>query len=164
MGEAKSPPTGLRLLIAQGFGRVEDAVYVGLAVLLAVSAGTLLVQGTLTLWQTMTGGASPRGIVGLLDQILLILLIVELLYTVQISFREHALLPEPFLIVGLIAATRRILVVTAEFSTLAEKKEEIPFRNAMVELALLTVMVVALVGSLRWLQKRETGALAASRV
>jgi uncharacterized membrane protein (DUF373 family) len=51
--------------------------------------------------------------VDLLDRMLLILMIVELLYTVQVSFREHTLVPEPFLIVGLIAVTRRILVVTA---------------------------------------------------
>ena len=30
---------------------------------------------------------------------LLVLLVVELLYTVQVSFREHKLLPEPFLLV-----------------------------------------------------------------
>jgi uncharacterized membrane protein (DUF373 family) len=41
---------------------------------------------------------------------LLILLIVELLYTVQVSFREHAVMPEPFLLVGLIAAIRRVLL------------------------------------------------------
>jgi len=33
-------------------------------------------------------------------------MIVEILYTVQVSFREHALVPEPFLIVGLIVAVR----------------------------------------------------------
>lgn len=41
--------------------------------------------------------------------------------TVQVSFREHALVPEPFLIVGLIAAIRRLLVLTAEFAPLLEK-------------------------------------------
>ena len=45
-------------------------------------------------------------------------MIVEILYTVQVSFREHALIPEPFLIVGLIAGIRRVLVLTAEFGDL----------------------------------------------
>ncbi|HEV8617419.1 MAG TPA: hypothetical protein VGU22_18150 [Methylomirabilota bacterium] len=35
-----------------------------------------------------------------------------------VSFREHALVPEPCLVVGLIVATRRVLVVTAEFGDL----------------------------------------------
>jgi hypothetical protein len=38
----------------------------------------------------------PPGVIGVLDQVLLILMIVELLYTVQLSLREHVLVPEPF--------------------------------------------------------------------
>lgn len=41
--------------------------------------------------------------------------------TVQVSFRDHALVPGPFLIVGLIAAIRRLLVLTAEFARFLEK-------------------------------------------
>jgi hypothetical protein len=92
-------------------------------------------------------------------------MLVELLYTVQVSFREHALLPEPFLIVGLIAATRRILVVTAEFSV-AEKTgaQEARFRDGMLEIALLTIMIVALVGSLLMLRRvRDSAKLSAPR-
>ena len=85
---------------------------------------------------------------------LLVLMIVELLYTVQVSFREHTLIPEPFIIVGLIAATRRILVLTAEFAKLAEVGTE-TFRNAMIELTILTIMVVALVASLIMLRRRH---------
>jgi len=88
---------------------------------------------------------------------LLILMIVELLYTVQVSFREHTLVPEPFLIVGLIAVTRRILVLTAQFATLFEKGNTAAFQSAMLELALLTLMIVALVVSLRILGKRSQG-------
>ena len=33
----------------------------------------------------------------------------------QVSFRLHAVTPEPFLLVGLIAAIRRVLILTAEF-------------------------------------------------
>jgi hypothetical protein len=64
-------------------------------------------------------------------------------------------LPEPFLIVGLIAATRRILVVTAEFSVAMKEGGAERFREGMIEIALLTVMVVAMVGSLLMLRKRD---------
>jgi uncharacterized membrane protein (DUF373 family) len=106
------------------------------------------------LWEAVSAGASVAHIVNVIDRILLVLMIVELLYTVKVSFREHVLVPEPFLIVGLIAVTRRILVVTAQFTTLLEKPDEVAFRNAIIELALLTVMVVALVGSLLMLRRR----------
>lgn len=91
--------------------------------------------------------------VGLLDRLLLILINVEVLYTVQVSLREHSLAPEPFLVVALIAAVRRVLVLTAEFSKLLELGD-VAFRNAMIELGLLTVLIVALVVSLALLRRR----------
>jgi uncharacterized membrane protein (DUF373 family) len=149
------PLSALRRLIARGFTLVEDVVYVCLGVLLAASAGALVVSGGAAFWQSLRVGAPVGDIVNVLDRILLVLMIIELLYTVKVSFREHALVPEPFLIVGLIAATRRILIVTAQFAVFLEKTaEETAFRHAMLELALLTLMVVALVASLLMLRRR----------
>ena len=71
----------------------------------------------------------------------------------QVSFREHTLVAEPFLIVGLIAAIRRVLILTAEFSEPAEFSEA-AFHNVMFELGLLTALVLALVFSL-FLLKRQ---------
>ena len=122
--------------------------------LLALSAAALLVNVAIGLGKSVLAGAPAQSIVDLLDRMLLILMIVELLYTVQVSFREHTLVPDPFLIVGLIAVTRRILVLTAQFATLFEKGNTEAFQSAMLELALLTLMVVALVVSLRMLRKR----------
>ncbi len=42
---------------------------------------------------------------------------------VQVSIREHSIVPEPFLLVGVIAAIRRVLVITAEFGHLPELPE-----------------------------------------
>lgn len=153
----KSDSAGARRMrdaISRYFGHFEDVVYVGLGLLLAYSAGALLVGGGKALWQSALAGAPPDAIIELLDRALLVLMIVELLYTVQVSFRAHALLPEPFLVVGLIAAIRRILVVTAEFSRVVEKPNPQQFHNIMLEEALLTFMVLALVISLRLLRAR----------
>lgn len=146
---------GPRAIIVRGFGIVEDAVYVGMGILLAYSAASLLITGGIALWKATTGGAPLEGVVALLDRTLLALMLVELLYTVQVSFRAHTLQPEPFLIVGLIAATRRILVVTAEFS-LHAKNDAAKMREGMLEIGLLTLMVLALVGSLLMLKRRES--------
>jgi uncharacterized membrane protein (DUF373 family) len=148
-------PEALRLTIARIFTRVEDVVYVSLGLLLALSAGALLVNVGIGFVRSVGDGASTQSIVDLLDRMLLVLMIVELLYTVQVSFREHTLVPEPFLIVGLIAVTRRILVLTAQFATLFEKGDSAAFRSAMLELSLLTIMVVALVISLRLLRRQH---------
>ena len=142
----------VRQAVVQTLSSVEDIVYVGLGLLLTIAAFTLLVIAlktvVLALWNRALGGQ----VVGLLDQILLILLIIELLYTVQVSFRERGLIAEPFLVVALIAVNRRVLVLTAEVPKLSEAGEAV-FRHAMLELAVLTVMVLVLVGSLITLQK-----------
>ena len=145
--------------VARAFTRVEDTVYLGLGLLLAFSAIALLVTSGIGFVRSVLDGVLAGRIIGLLDQILLIFMIVEILYTVQVSFREHTLVPEPFLIVALIAVIRRVLVLTAEFGELLEKGEHV-FRNAMLELGLLTVTVVALVVTLVLLRKRAPTATA----
>jgi hypothetical protein len=119
----------------------------------------LLADGAWVFGRHLIAATLPGEVIALLDRILLILMIVEILYTVQVSFREHTLVPEPFLVIGLIAATRRILVVTAEISGLLEKGE-MAFRNAMIELGLLTAMIVALVISIVVLRRRGTPVVA----
>lgn len=127
--------------------RAETIVYVVTAVLLTVAAVTLLASASwrfvvtdLTNAETGAGEAALL----LLDRLLLVLMLVEILYTVRASLRTHTLVPEPFLIVGLIAGVRRILVITAEAWHLGEVRPE-EFRMGMIELGLLTVMTLAIV-------------------
>jgi len=152
---ADGTPLSLRWreFVAKGFAAVEDVVYVGLGLLLAVTAGALLFASVKNLATVLVHGSLGGQAVAVLDQILLILLVIELLYTVQVSFREHSLLAEPFLVVALIAVIRRVLILTAEVPKLPEAGEA-PFRHALLELGLLTVMIVVLVGSLIAMQKQ----------
>jgi len=126
---------------------VEDLVYVGLGVLLAISAFSLLGAGFKTFIAAAFSHALGAQFIGLLDQVLLILVFVELLYTVQVSFREHRVVAEPFMVVALIAIIRRILVITAETAHLPEASDAV-FHRFVVELAMLTVLVLVLVASL----------------
>ena len=148
-----------RAWAARGFTLVEDVVYIGLGLLLAGSSIALLIGGMITFGQHLMAGTLTSNIVPLLDRILLILLVVELLYTVQVSFREHTVVPEPFLLVGLIAAIRRVLVLTAEFAQVHGQSDQV-FRRFTIELVVLTVLIVALVISLVILRKRGVEAVA----
>jgi uncharacterized membrane protein (DUF373 family) len=151
----KTAPPDLRDKISSAFTRIEDVTYVGLGVLLSVSALFLLVAAAWSLAEGLSGSGSVKELtINVLDQILLVLMIIEILSTVQVSFREHVLTPEPFLVVGLIAAIRRVLVITAEFSSPSEI-EDAAFRNAMLELGLLTVLIFSLVFSLYFVKKNR---------
>jgi uncharacterized membrane protein (DUF373 family) len=144
-----------RKRIVQSLSFVEDVVYVGLGALLAASALSLLVAALKNFALALWSHALATQVVTLLDQILLVLLVVELLYTVQVSFRVHGLLAEPFLVVALIAVIRRVLVLTAEVSRLPEAGEVV-FRHYMYELGVLTLLILVLVASLVTLQRRRS--------
>jgi uncharacterized membrane protein (DUF373 family) len=155
MSNGKKQSSGdWREWLSRWFSLAEDAIYVGLGLLLIAIAFTLLVTEFVYFGQYVSTVSLSENIVFLLDRILLIIIFVEVLYTVQESFRQHILRPEPFLVVGLIAVTRRILVLTAEMSKLA-KETPTDFYNAMIELGLLTILVIALVVCLRLLRQRE---------
>jgi uncharacterized membrane protein (DUF373 family) len=144
---------GLRGIVSVVFARVQDVVYVVLGLLLALTVCGLLVRGGVDLFRAIAGGVDVRAIVVLLDRILLALMVVELLYTLQVSFREHALVPEPFLLLALIASVRRILVITAEFGAQTHPSDVV-FQQVMWELALLTALILVLVGSVVILRRR----------
>lgn len=80
----------------------------------------------------------------------------------HVSFREHVLTAPPFLLVALIAAVRRILVLTAEAKTAAEARPE-AFRETVIELGLLTVMALSLVVCLYLLRTRDVATAGAER-
>jgi uncharacterized membrane protein (DUF373 family) len=142
-----------RGMIVRGLSLVEDVVYVGLGILLSIAALVLLGAGFSSLFTAVAGHSLTGQFVALLDQTLQVLLVIELLYTVQVSFREHGLVAEPFLVVALIAVIRRILVVTAEAAHLPEAGDAV-FRRTMVELVTLTVMMVVMVASLIAVQRQ----------
>lgn len=148
---------GARNWIARQFTRVEDVVYVSLGVLLAGCAAVLLVAAGADFVTNLLSGTLPGHVIDILDRILLVLMVVEILYTVQVSFRGQTLVPEPFLIIGVIAGIRRILILTAEFKDLLQKGDT-AFRNAMIELGLLAFLIIALVISIVLLRKRGLAA------
>lgn len=147
-----------REAIARGFSTVEDVVYIVLALLLAASLAALLLDSALTFARAFGNGLAAVNIVPFLDRALLVLMVVEILYTVQVSFREHVLVPEPFLLVALIAAVRRVIVLTAELGELARGGEA--FRAGLIETALITLVILALAIALVVLRKRHPQAVA----
>ena len=140
-GKKRNSADFFRQLLGHWFDLAEDTLYVGLGLLLIAIAFTLLITEIVYFTQYVSTWTLAENVVFLLDRILLIIIFVEVLYTVQVSFRQHVLRPEPFLVVGLIAVTRRVLVLTAEMSKLAKETQ--------------TGLVVALVLCLRMLRQQD---------
>ena len=76
----------------------------------------------LTWRQTSWPGARPAASSAPWTSFLFVLMLVEILHTVRVSIRSGNLNAEPFLIVGLIASIRRVLVITLQSSN-AQQQE-----------------------------------------
>jgi hypothetical protein len=135
-------------------GKTEVVIYSGLAVLLAATALVTIATAGKILWIGLSHWTVAAQTLKVLNELLIVLMLAEILHTVRISIRSHVLVTEPFLVVGVIASIRRILVVTLEAATLTKEgvwTTDVAsgiFRSSMVELGLLGLLVLVLVVSI----------------
>jgi uncharacterized membrane protein (DUF373 family) len=133
----------------------EQSVFFVIGLLLFLAALALLIRALPMLVEIITTGTTSPIEVGtdFLDLVLLVLMVVELAYTVMLSLRGAVLSAEPFLIVGLIAVIRRILVITV-----GEFKNNNPSPSfsteSGIELGILTMVVLVFVASIALLRLR----------
>jgi phosphate starvation-inducible membrane PsiE len=132
--------------------RIESVVLFAIAIVLASLAVLLLFSSAQALWIAVVGGQIRDQAITILDSVLLVMMTMEIVYTVTLSLESHTLLVEPFLIVGAIASIRRMLVITAE-STKIEISNPEAFRNTLIELGLLAVTIVAIAVSIYILRR-----------
>jgi phosphate starvation-inducible membrane PsiE len=124
-------------------GRAESGVLVLIGAVLVVLAVLMLGQSVVHLYHATLEGRVHEEAIEILDGVLLVMMTMEIVYTVAISLEAHALVAEPFLIIGAIAAIRRMLVITAT-STKDEHAAPEVFRNTLYELALLSLIVITM--------------------
>jgi uncharacterized membrane protein (DUF373 family) len=150
----------LRLGLGDLLGKAEVLIYGVMGVLLFITALAAAVSAGSILWADIRTWTLATGTLGVLDQLLLVLMLVELLHTVSISIRSHILVTEPFLVVGLIASIRRILVITLQAVSITKgewtAEKATLFRASMYELALLGVLILILVISITMLRRTES--------
>jgi uncharacterized membrane protein (DUF373 family) len=133
---------------------VEDAIYWAIAVMLVIGSGALLVSQFNTMLRLRSTPASTV-MLEILDGLLLIFIFVELLYAVRTSLRSHEIAVEPFLIVGMLAGIKEIVVLSVEAATLLDKGPN--FARAVVEIAVLGVVVLILAVAAVILRGRRGG-------
>jgi uncharacterized membrane protein (DUF373 family) len=134
---------------------VERSVFFLIGVLLFAVALILLVRSVGFLAPLMVAGrtAMISASENFLAVILFVLILVELAYTVMLSLRGAELSAEPFLIVGLIAVVRRILVITVGEVAPNQAVPPGAFPPGGTELLILTAVAMAFVLAL-WLLRR----------
>jgi uncharacterized membrane protein (DUF373 family) len=120
---------------------VQDWVTVAVGVVLIALAVILLVAGIVDFLDGSSGPISAGAPI-LLDRVLLVLILVEIVYTVVLSLRAHRLVAQPFIVIGLIAVVRRILSVLTPGSP-AVSTAELALLIAMVAVFIAGFVVVS---------------------
>ena len=125
-------------------GTSESVVLLLIGVALVLVAVLLLYAGMYDLSVAARNGPSEieHKAIDILNTVLLVMMTMEIVYTVAISLKSHTLNAEPFLIIGSIAAIRRMLVITATSTDFESNVEQ--FHNTLVELGLLSATVIAM--------------------
>jgi hypothetical protein len=152
--EDRGKGTGRLIEQATGaFLKIEILAYVILGLLLALTALFGVVSAVASLWASVTDPDGATSIVVTVDRLLFVLMLVEILHTVRVSFRSGTLICEPFLIVGLIASIRRVLAITLESSQASEPGKWTPtlaaiLKSTMIELSVLGGLILIMVMSI----------------
>jgi uncharacterized membrane protein (DUF373 family) len=135
------------------FLRVEIYAYIVLGSLLAIAAVIGIFSTVISLWDALLAHGDADTLVLTIDRLLFVLMVVEIMHTVRVSFRSGVLVCEPFLIVGLIASIRRVLVITLESSQASQPGKWTPdvqeqFNATMLELGVLALLILVMVVSI----------------
>ena len=134
--------------------RAEHYIYLAAGYILVFAAAGLLVAALIETAGSIMEGKYTAAMVHLLDRVLLALMLAEIIYTVGRIARTQMLEVEPFLIVGIIAAIRRILIITAESSGHVNIEDPV-FQALLAELGLLALIIFLLAWSMRLLGDRS---------
>jgi len=157
----KSPQAArLRHAVTPWLNGADTFVYILVGVVFLVGALVMLGYTVVTFVQALNGhaeGGFPRAVITLVNDLLLVMIIMEVLRTVLSYIEEGGASLRPFLFIGAISATRRILAIGAEMSISGETRQQLPredFTRRMIDLG-INALVILLIVALYLLARRE---------
>lgn len=132
---------------------VEMAIYAVVCVVLVIGAVALLIEAVKSFFEDLDDGVLWAA-TQMLSVLLLVFVFVELLGAVRSTVRERRLVAEPFLLVGIIAAIKEIVLIGGTERVIATSDQL--FTRAMVEIAILAGVVLLLAISTLLLRNSAT--------
>jgi uncharacterized membrane protein (DUF373 family) len=146
-GEAPEP-------LAEGSARVlgwaEDGLQVLVGAVLVLAAVVVLVQVTFNLVTDIDKGAS-KAVADAVKGLLTVFILLELLAGLRATLVRRKLVAEPFLVVGIIASIRGIIIVALESKTQTGTQLD----EAMMQITVLGGLALALSASAFVIRRKE---------
>lgn len=134
----------------------EVVVYAGIAILLSITAIALLINAARSVPTLFTDPSSDTAL-DVLDTLLLVFIVVELLFAVRVIIARRELLAEPFLLAGIIASIKEIIVLSVKAADTVGHGTK--FSDQMWEIGILgaLVLILGLTAYLLRRKEREPG-------
>lgn len=142
------------IMLQENFLKCERWLYSLVAALILLATAFVIFDGARALFGLFGEGSFTEGILHVMDRFLLALMFLEILHTVQIVFGEehHLACVEPFLMVGIIASVRRLLILSFEISHAGEVPLE-KLRYYLFEMLIIGVLIFLLVIAVIFLRR-----------
>jgi uncharacterized membrane protein (DUF373 family) len=145
----------VRRLVIPWLGGADTLVY-GLVAIIFLLGALVMLGYSIWAFFAHIGEDFPLPVITLINDLLLVMIMMEVLRTVLSYIEEHGASLRPFLFIGAISATRRILAIGAETTISGEQvvsQEE--FRRRMIDLGVNAAVIVAIAVALFLLTRRE---------
>ena len=135
MAEQNQNARGVRSVVGL-LERGQDYLSAAVGVVLLIMAVAVLAGAIADFCRSLVHANVESAVNSLLDRVLLTLIIVEIVHTVVLSLRAHHLVPQPLIVVGLVATIRKVLFVLSSSTSVST-----------AALALLLAMIVVFVAA-----------------
>jgi uncharacterized membrane protein (DUF373 family) len=123
-------------IFRKGIVKFDVAFHIVAAIMLLVACGFILFYGALNVLHP-----SRESVIHLINDVLLALIVLELLWTVNRFLKHQKFLLGPFLAIGIIAGVRRILLIEAQTSFVERVEIEKLYEIGVSALVVLILMI-----------------------
>ena len=148
---SSSPRTEPLTALADRGLRVGEQIVYGVACLLLLAGSVALLGKAAFDLATLREDGVTATASSMLDTLLLVFVLIELLSAVRATITEHQLVAEPFLLVGVIATIKELVVTANE----ARDKTGDAFDEAAIEIGVLSWLLLVLAVALFLLRRKE---------
>ncbi len=137
--------------------KFDDIIQITVAIVLFAVATVVLVVASIHFITHFKENIS-YALVMFIHELLMIMILLELVYTIMTFLREHSIPLEPFIIIGIISSLRKLLTIGAQMS-ISESEAvmaENVFQHYITELIVNTGIVFILIVALYIIRKFKT--------
>lgn len=140
-------------VVSRSLRMAENVIYILVSVVLVGAALVLLAETAYDLATTL-GDDVPKAVRDTLDTLLLVFILVELLSATRETMNERKIVAEPFLLVGIIASIKEVVILGIGAKEDVGKDKE-AFESAMLGIGTITALLLVLSIAILLVRRKE---------